>query len=99
MSCIGKKAIDSALSAPELPAAGNENTMKKASSKTTAPAMRDNSGFTGGMRGKYARDSGRQKAGGKELAKQKAEGQGCGSNRCQFGENWARRIAPRRRGA
>jgi len=33
-------------------------------------------------------DSGRQ-AGGKELAKQKAEGQGCGSSRCQFGEKGA----------
>ena len=34
-----------------------------------------------------AGDSGRREAGGKELAKQKAEGQGCGSSRCQFGEN------------
>jgi len=30
-----------------------------------------------------AGDSGRREAGGKELAKQKAEGQGCGSSRCQ----------------
>jgi hypothetical protein len=36
-----------------------------------------------------AGDSGRREAGGKELAKQKAEGQGCGSSRCQFGENGA----------
>ena len=33
-----------------------------------------------------AGDSGRREAGGKELAKQKAEGQGCGSSRCQFVE-------------
>jgi hypothetical protein len=33
-----------------------------------------------------AGDSGRREAGGKELAQQKAEGQGCGSSRCQFGE-------------
>jgi len=58
--------------------------MKKASSKTTAPAMRDNYDFTGGVRGKYAGDSGRREAGGKELAKQNAEGQGYGSSRCQF---------------
>ena len=32
-----------------------------------------------------AGDSGRREAGGKELAKQKAEGQGCGSSR-QFAE-------------
>jgi hypothetical protein len=31
-----------------------------------------------------AGDSGRREAGGKELAKQKAEGQGCGSSRWQF---------------
>jgi len=33
-----------------------------------------------------AGDSGRREAGGKELAKQKAEGQDCGSSRCQFRE-------------
>ncbi len=33
---------------------------------------------------KCAGDSGRREAGGKELAKQKAGGQGCGSSRCQF---------------
>ena len=38
-----------------------------------------------------AGESGRREAGGKELAKQKAEGQGCGSSRCQFGENRAER--------
>ncbi len=38
-----------------------------------------------------AGDSGRREAGGKELAKQKAEGQGCGSSRCQFVENRAER--------
>ena len=32
---------------------------------------------------KCAGDSSRREAGGKELAKQKAEGQGCGSSRCQ----------------
>ena len=31
-----------------------------------------------------AGDSGRREAGGKELAKQKAAGQGCGSCRCHF---------------
>jgi hypothetical protein len=31
-----------------------------------------------------AGDSGRREAGGKELAKQKAEGQGSGSSRCQL---------------
>ena len=36
-----------------------------------------------------AGDSGRREAGGKELAKQKAGGQGCGSSRCQFGEKGA----------
>ena len=38
---------------------------------------------------KCAGDSGRRQAGGKELAKQKAEGQGGGSRRCQFGEKGA----------
>jgi len=38
---------------------------------------------------KCAGDSGRREAGGKEFAKQKAEGQGCGSSRCQFGEKGA----------
>ena len=38
---------------------------------------------------KCAGDSSRREAGGKELAKQKAEGQGCGSSRCQFGEKGA----------
>jgi hypothetical protein len=33
--------------------------------------------------------SGRREAGGKKLAQQKAEGQGCGSGRCQFGEKGA----------
>jgi len=33
--------------------------------------------------------SGRREAGGKELAKQKAESQGCGSSRCQFMEKRA----------
>ena len=33
-----------------------------------------------------AGDSGRREAVGKEVAKQKAEGQGCGSSRCQFVE-------------
>ncbi len=37
-----------------------------------------------------AGDSGRREAGGKELAKQKAEGQGCGSSRCQFGRRTRR---------
>ena len=36
-----------------------------------------------------AGDSGRREAGGKKLAKQKAEGQGCGSSRCQFAEKSA----------
>ena len=36
-----------------------------------------------------AGDLGRRAAGGKELAKQKAEGRGCGSSRCQFGEKGA----------
>ena len=36
-----------------------------------------------------AGDSGRRETGGKELAKQKAEGQGCGSSRWQFGEKGA----------
>jgi len=36
-----------------------------------------------------AGDSGRREAGGKELAKQKAEGHGCGSSRCEFVENGA----------
>ena len=34
-----------------------------------------------------AGDSGRREAGGKELAEQKAEGQGCGSGRCRCVEN------------
>jgi len=36
--------------------------------------------------GKCAGDSSRREAGGKELAKQNAEGQGCWSSRCQFVE-------------
>jgi hypothetical protein len=36
-----------------------------------------------------AGDSGRREAGGKELAKQKAGGQGCGSSRCQVVEKGA----------
>jgi hypothetical protein len=36
-----------------------------------------------------AGDSGRREAGGKELAQQKAEGQSCGSSRCQFVEQGA----------
>jgi hypothetical protein len=40
---------------------------------------------------KCAGDSGRREAGGKDFAKQKAEGQGCGSSRCQFVENRAER--------
>ena len=36
-----------------------------------------------------AGDSGRREAGGKELAKQMAEGQGCGSSRCHFVEKGA----------
>ena len=40
---------------------------------------------------KYPADSGRWEAGWKELAKQKAEGQGHGSSRCQFVENRAER--------
>ena len=35
---------------------------------------------------KCAGVSGRREAGGKDLAKQKAEGQGCWSSRCQFVE-------------
>ena len=38
---------------------------------------------------KCAGDSSRREAGGKELAKQKAEGQGCWSNRWQFVEKSA----------
>jgi hypothetical protein len=38
---------------------------------------------------KCARKSGRREAGGKELANQKAEGQGGGSSRCQFVEKGA----------
>ena len=38
---------------------------------------------------KYAGDSSRREAGGKDFAKQKAEGQGCGSSRCQFVEKGA----------
>ena len=38
---------------------------------------------------KCAGDSGRPEAGGKELAKRKAEGQGCGSSRCPFVEKGA----------
>ena len=38
---------------------------------------------------KCAGDSSRRAAGGKELANQKAEGQGCGSSRCQFAEKGA----------
>jgi len=34
---------------------------------------------------KCAADSGRREAGGKDFARQKAEGQGCGSSRCKFG--------------
>jgi hypothetical protein len=34
-------------------------------------------------------DSGRREAGETELAKQKAEGQGCGSGQCQFMEKGA----------
>ena len=55
--------------------------------------MRDNSDFTGGVRGKYAGDSGRWEAGGKELAKQQAEGQGCGSSGSQFAEMGAEDYA------
>ena len=36
-----------------------------------------------------AGDSSRREAGGKDFAKQKAEGQGCGSSRCQFVEKSA----------
>lgn len=93
MSCIRKEAIASASLAPGLPAAGNENPMKKASSKTTAPAMRDNYDFTGGVRGKYSGDSGRRESGGKKFAKQKAEGQGCGSSQCLFVEMGAEDYA------
>ena len=35
---------------------------------------------------KCAGDSSHREAGGKDFAKQKAEGQGCGSSRCSFGE-------------
>jgi hypothetical protein len=35
---------------------------------------------------KCAGDSSRWEAGGKDFAKQKAEGQGCGSSRCPFAE-------------
>ena len=38
---------------------------------------------------KCAGDSSRREAGGKDFAKQKAEGQGCGSSRCQFLEKGA----------
>jgi len=38
---------------------------------------------------KSAGDSGRREADGKELAKQKGEGQGCGSSRGQFVEQGA----------
>ena len=38
---------------------------------------------------KCADDSGRREAGGKDFAKQKAEGQGCGSSRCRFVEKGA----------
>ena len=38
---------------------------------------------------KCAGDSGRREAGGKDFAKQKAEGQGCWNSRCQFVENGA----------
>ena len=38
---------------------------------------------------KCAGDSGHREAGGRELAKQKAEGQGCGSRRWQFLEKGA----------
>ncbi|GDX11302.1 hypothetical protein LBMAG57_30740 [Verrucomicrobiota bacterium] len=38
---------------------------------------------------KCAGDSSRRETDGKALAKQKAEGQGCGSSRCQFGEKGA----------
>ena len=41
--------------------------------------------FAGGVR-RCAGDSSRREAGGKELAKQKAEGQDCWSSRCQFAE-------------
>ena len=38
---------------------------------------------------KCAADSSRREEGGKELAKQNAEGQGCGSSRCPFVEKGA----------
>ena len=38
---------------------------------------------------KCAADSGRREAGAKDFASQKAEGQGCGSSRCQFVEKGA----------
>ena len=41
-----------------------------------------------------AGDSGRQEAGGKDFAKQQAEGQGCWSSRCQFGEKGAEVSQP-----
>ena len=44
--------------------------------------------FTEDVR-KCATDSNCREAGGKELAKQKAVGQGCGSSRCQFEEKGA----------
>ena len=46
------------------------------------------SGFAEDVR-KCAGDSGHREADGKELAKQKAEGRGCGSGRCQFVERGA----------
>ena len=51
--------------------------------------MRGNYDFTGGVRGNYAGDSSRRESSGKELAKPKVEGQGCGSSRCQFVEKGA----------
>ena len=44
--------------------------------------------FTADVR-QCAGDSGRREAGGRELAKQKAEGRGCWSSRCQFAEKGA----------
>lgn len=55
--------------------------------------MRDNYDFTGGVRGKYSGDSGRRESGGKKFAKQKAEGQGCGSSQCLFVEMGAEDYA------
>ena len=43
---------------------------------------------------KCAGDSSRRAAGGKELAKQKAEGQRCGSSRCPFVEQGAEITRP-----